>query len=210
MRRQEAKRRQEFTAGLANIDNTAIELQKSVGTSAANNYETAAKTAQGAINSATSTLQQADAAGRSDYVERVKLRMSSKQSLMSHLENLSRDEQAVARAALDRKQITSNNALGVLRASETSISQASERMRKREEDIEATYRMAIFGAQEDPVKLAKIDEEIREKVTLANADDITLIRGANSRLQEASEVLSGQGASMEVADSEDFATYAQK
>lgn len=210
LREAEAKRRQEFTAGLANIDNTAMELQRSVGTSAANNYETAAKTAQGAINSATSTLQQADAAGRSDYVERVKLKMSSKQSLMSHLENLSRDEQAVARAALDREQITSNNALGVLRASETSISQASERMRKREEDIEATYRMAIFGAQDDPVKLAKIDEEIREKVTLANADDINLIRGANSRLQEASEVLSGQGASMKVADSEDFATYEQK
>jgi len=210
MRRQEAKRRQEFTAGLANIDNTAIELQKSVGTSAANNYETAAKTAQGAINSATSTLQQADAAGRSDYVERVKLKMSSKQSLMSHLENLSRDEQAVARAALDREQITSNNALGVLRASETSISQASERMRRREEDIKAKYAMAIFGAQDDPVKLAEINEKIREEVTLTNANDITLIRGANSRLQEASEVLSGQRASMEVADSEDFATYAQK
>ena len=73
---------------------------------------------------------------------------------MSHLENLSKDEQAAARAALDREQIDSNNALGVLRASELSISQASERMRKREEDIKATYRMAIFGAQDDPVKLA--------------------------------------------------------
>ncbi len=200
LRGAEAKRRQEFTAGLANIDNTAIELQKSVGTSAANNYETAAKTAQGAINSATSTLQQADAAGRSDYVERVKLKMSSKQSLMSHLENLSRDEQAAARAALDREQIDSNNALGVLRASELSISQASERMRKREEDIKATYRMAIFGAQDDPVKLAEVEEDIREAVTLANANDITLIQGANNRLQEASRVLSGQGASTETAE----------
>jgi hypothetical protein len=200
LREAEAKRRREFTAGLANIDNTAMELQRSVGTSAANNYETAAKTAQGAINSATSTLQQADAAGRSDYVERVKLRMSSKQSLLSHLENLSRDEQAAARAALDREQIDSNNALGVLRASELSISQASERMRKREEDIKATYRMAIFGAQDDPVKLAEVEEDIREAVTLANANDITLIQGANNRLQEASRVLSGQGASTETAE----------
>ena len=106
----------------------------------------------------------------------------------------------MARAALDREQITSNNALGVLRASETSISQASERMRRREEDIKAKYAMAIFGAQDDPVKLAEINEKIREEVTLTNANDITLIRGANSRLQEASEVLSGQRASTETVE----------
>ena len=60
--------------------------------------------------------------------------------------------------------------------------------------------MAIFGAQDDPVKLAEVEEDIREAVTLANANDITLIQGANNRLQEASRVLSGQGASTETAE----------
>ena len=214
MRRQEAERRQEFTAGLADIDNTAMELQRSVGTSAASNYETAAKTAQGAISSAAATLQQADAAGRSDYVERVKLKMSSKQSLMSHLESLSNAEQAAARAALDREQITSNSALGVLRASETSINQASERMRRREEDIKGKYTMSLGLAQNDPVKLAEITETIKEEVTLANASDLALIQAADNRLQEASKVLSKQGALMagaeEVSGSADFDTYKNK
>jgi len=214
LREAEAKRRQEFTASLANIDNTAMELQRSVGTSAANNYETAAKTAQGAVSSAMATLQQADAAGRNDYVERVRLKMSSKQSLMSHLESLSKDEQAAARAALDREQITSNNALGVLRVSETSISQAAERMRRREEDIKGKYMVALSLAQNDPVKLAEITNNIKEEVTLANASDLTLIRNAESRLQGASAVLSKQGARMagteEVPDSTDFDTYKNK
>lgn len=212
MRRQEAKRRQEFTAGLANIDNTAIELQRSVGTSAANNYETAAKTAQGAINSATSTLQQADAAGRSDYLERVKLKIGSKQSLLSHLESLSRDEQAAARAVLDEKRLNADTALGIQRAAELTISQASERMMEVRENAEQTYAMELIAATNsgDDAKVAEVLTQIKEKAAEDNASDTALMVQANARLQAATNMLIGQGASMEVADSEDFATYEQK
>ena len=212
MRRQEAKRRQEFTAGLANIDNTAIELQKSVGTSAANNYETAAKTAQGAINSATSTLQQADAAGRSDYVERVKLKMSSKQSLMSHLENLSRDEQAAARAVLDEKRLNADTALGIQRAAELTISQASERIAEARENAEGVYAMELRAAVNsgDDAKVEAVLTQIKEKATADSATDTALMVQANARLQAATNMLIGQGANTEVADSEDFTTYVPK
>ena len=212
MRRQEAKRRQEFTAGLANIDNTAIELQKSVGTSAANNYETAAKTAQGAINSATSTLQQADAAGRSDYVERVKLKMSSKQSLLSHLENLSRDEQAAARAVLDEKRLNADTALGIQRAAELTISQASERIAEARENAEGVYAMELRAAVNsgDDAKVEAVLTQIKEKATADSATDTALMVQANARLQAATNMLIGQGANTEVADSEDFTTYVPK
>lgn len=212
LREAEAKRRQEFTAGLANIDNTAIELQRSVGTSAANNYETAAKTAQGAINSATSTLQQADAAGRSDYVERVKLKMSSKQSLLSHLENLSRDEQAAARAVLDEKRLNADTALGIQRAAELTISQASERIAEARENAEGVYAMELRAAVNsgDDTKVEAVLTQIKEKATADSATDTALMVQANARLQAATNMLIGQGANTEVADSEDFTTYVPK
>lgn len=212
MRRQEAKRRQEFTAGLANIDNTAIELQKSVGTSAANNYETAAKTAQGAINSATSTLQQADAAGRSDYLDRVKLKMGSKQSLLSHLESLSRDEQAAARAVLDEKRLNADTALGIQRAAELTISQASERMMEVRENAERTFAMELTAATNsgDDAKVEEVLTQIKEKAAEDNANDTALMIQANARLQAATNMLIGQGANTEVEDLEDISKYAPK
>lgn len=212
LREAEAKRRREFTAGLANIDNTAMELQRSVGTSAANNYETAAKTAQGAINSATSTLQQADAAGRSDYVERVKLKMSSKQSLLSHLENLSRDEQAAARAVLDEKRLNADTALGIQKAAELTISQASERIAEARENAESVYAMELRAAVNsgDDTKVETVLTQINEKATADSAADTALMVQANARLQAATNMLIGQGAGMEVEDSEDFTTYAPK
>ena len=95
--------------------------------------------------------------------------MSSKQSLLSHLENLSRDEQAAARAVLDEKRLNADTALGIQRAAELTISQASE-----------------------------------------SATDTALMVQANARLQAATNMLIGQGANTEVADSEDFTTYVPK
>jgi len=202
LRGAEAKRRQEFTAGLANIDNTAMELQRSVGTSAASNYETAAKTAQGAISSAVATLQQADAAGRSDYLDRVKLKMGSKQSLLSHLESLSRDEQAAARAVLDEKRLNADTALGIQRAAELTISQASERMMEVRENAERTFAMELTAATNsgDDAKVEEVLTQIKEKAAEDNANDTALMIQANARLQAATNMLIGQGASTETVE----------
>jgi hypothetical protein len=200
LRREETKRREAFDENLREIENKAIDLQSTVGTAAANNYEKAAKTAQDTINTATSTLQRANAEGNRDYLARVQLKMTSDKSMADYLGALSEDERAAANRVLEGERITSTNARGELDAASRTIASASERKRKTEDNIRSQYALQIQLAGDDPTKLAEIEKTIALQILDETAEEVALIRNAETRLTEASNALKTQRSRLETVE----------
>tara|TARA_A100000171_G_scaffold47805_1_gene54354 strand:- start:1016 stop:2491 length:1476 start_codon:yes stop_codon:yes gene_type:complete len=200
LRREETKRREAFDENLREIENKAIDLQSTVGTAAANNYEKAAKTAQDTINTATSTLQRANAEGNRDYLARVQLKMTSDKSMADYLGALSEDERAAANRVLEGERITSANARGELDATSRAITSAAERKRKIEENVRERYTLAIQLAENDPTKLAEIERTIAEQILDETAEEVAFIKNAETRLMEASDALKTQRGRLETVE----------
>jgi hypothetical protein len=171
-----------------------------VGTAAANNYEKAAKTAQDTINTATSTLQRADAEGNRDYLARVQLKMNSDKSMADYLGALSEDERAAASRVLEGERITSTNARGELDAASRAITSAAERERKIREDVRDRYALQIQLAGDDPTKLAEIEKTIAEEILDETAQAVSIIKSAETRLIKASDVLAAQRKRLETVE----------